>query len=110
MIIEALIAIVLIFAVILGIYGYARRSAPKTTFDENAQAAYACGERVSFPTLTITVSLYKYLVYFVIFDTTVLVLAFAAFAVAGFANPLVLIIYVGIILAAGYVMLEGGKD
>jgi hypothetical protein len=39
----------------------------------------------------------------------VLVLAFAAFALAG-TNPLILIIYLGIILAAGFVLLEGGKE
>jgi hypothetical protein len=38
-----------------------------------------------------------------------LVLAFAAFALAA-ANPFLLIIYLGIILAAGWLLLEGGKD
>jgi hypothetical protein len=49
------------------------------------------------------------LIYFVIFDSSVLVLAFAAFALSA-ANPLLVILYLGIILAAGVVVLDGGKD
>ena len=105
---EAIIAFVLIFASTLAIYYIGKRSAPKTTISENEQAAYACGEKVHFQGLQINVSLYKYLIYFIIFDSSVLVLAFAAIALA--ANPLLLILYLGIILAAGLVLLEGGKE
>ncbi len=108
MIVESIIALVLIFTTTLIIYSLGKRAAPKTTIGENEQAAYACGEKVSFSGLTINVSLYKYIVYFVVFDTSVLVLAFAA--LAGFVNSLVLILYLGIILAAGLVLLDGGKD
>jgi NADH:ubiquinone oxidoreductase subunit 3 (subunit A) len=106
---EALIAFALIFISTLVIYTLGKRAAPKTTISENEQAAYACGEKASFHGLKINVSLYKYLIYFVIFDSSVLVLAFASFALAG-TNPLLLIMYLGIILAAGLVLLEGGKD
>ena len=92
------------------IYTLGKRSAPKTTISENEQAAYACGEKVSFHGLKINVSLYKYLIYFVIFDSSVLVLAFAAFQLQVQLNPLLLILYLGIILAAGLVLVEGGKD
>jgi NADH:ubiquinone oxidoreductase subunit 3 (subunit A) len=109
MLVEAIIAFVLIFISTLVIYTLGRRSAPKTTVSENAQSSYACGEKVSFPGLRVNVSLYKYLVYFVIFDTSILLLAFASFAVAN-ANPLLVILYLCIILAAGLVLLEGGKD
>jgi NADH:ubiquinone oxidoreductase subunit 3 (subunit A) len=109
MIIEALIAFVLIFVSTLVIYRLGKRAAPKTTISENEQAAYACGEKVSFQGLKINVSLYKYLIYFIIFDSSVLVLAFASFAL-GVTNPLLLILYLGIILAAGVVLLDGGKD
>ena len=107
--IEGLIAFVIIFIATLFIYILGRRSAPKTTIGENAQDSYACGEKASFPWLKVNVSLYKYLVYFVIFDSCVLLLAFASFALAG-TNPLFLILYLGIILAAGLVLLEGGKE
>ena len=109
MIIEALIAFLLIFISTMVIYTLGKRSAPKTTISENEQAAYACGEKVTFHGVKINVSLYKYLIYFVIFDSSVLVLAFASFALAG-TNPLLLILYLGIILAAGLVIVEGGKD
>jgi NADH:ubiquinone oxidoreductase subunit 3 (subunit A) len=105
---NALIAFVLIFVSTYVIYALGKRAAPKTAISENEQAAYACGEKVTFQGLKINVSLYKYLIYFVIFDSAVLILAFAAFSVI--ANPLLLILYLGIILAAGYVLLEGGKD
>ena len=108
--IEALIAFVLIFISTLVIYNLGKRSAPKTTVNENEQASYACGEKVSYHGLRIHVSLYRYLIYFVIFDSAVLVLAFAAFALTS-TNPLLLILYLGIILVAGLVLLEGGgKD
>ena len=109
MLVEALIAFILIFISTLVIYNLGKRSAPKTTISENEQASYACGEKVSFHGLKVNVSLYKYLIYFVIFDSSVLLLAFASFAIAG-TNPLFLILYLGIILAAGLVLLEGGKD
>jgi NADH:ubiquinone oxidoreductase subunit 3 (subunit A) len=106
---EAIVAFVLIFISTFAIYAIGRRSAPKTVISENEQAAYACGEKVTFRTIRINVSLYKYLIYFVVFDTTVLVLAFASFAIAT-TNPLLLILYLGIILAAGWALVEGGKD
>ena len=107
---EALIAFALIFVATFVIYSLGKRSAPKTTISENEQSAYACGEKVVFHGLKINVSLYKYLIYFVVFDSSVLLLAFAAFNVAS-TNPLLLILYLGIILAAGWALLEGGgKD
>ena len=109
MLIEALIAFVIIFILTLVIYALGKRSAPKTTVSENEQASYACGEKASFHGLRINVSLYKYLIYFVIFDACVLLVAFASFSLAG-TNPLYLFIYLGIILASGFVLLEGGKD
>ena len=109
LLLEALITFVLIFVSTYAIYVIGKRSAPKTTISENEQAAYACGEKATFPGLKINVSLYKYLIYFVIFDSAVLVLAFASFALAG-ANPLYFLLYLGIILAAGLVLLEGGKE
>ncbi len=109
MIVEAFIAFTLIFISTMVIYTLGKRSAPKTTISENEQAAYACGEKVIFHGVKINVSLYKYLIYFVVFDSAVLVLAFASFALAG-TNPLLLILYLGIILAAGLVIVEGGKD
>jgi NADH:ubiquinone oxidoreductase subunit 3 (subunit A) len=110
--IAALIAFVLIFVSTLIIYALGKRAAPKTAISENEQGAYACGEKVIFRGVKINVSLYKYLIYFVIFDSSVLLLAFASFSIVGVnhLNPLLLIVYLGIILAAGLVVVEGGKE
>ena len=116
MILEAIIAFVLIFISTFIIYSICKRSAPKTIISENEQGSYACGEKITFHGLKINVSLYKYLIYFVVFDSAVLVLAFASFSIAGTnpginpTNPFLLILYLGIILAAGLVIVEGGKD
>jgi NADH:ubiquinone oxidoreductase subunit 3 (subunit A) len=107
--ISAVLAFVLIFVATMAIYYIGKHSAPKTTISENEQSAYACGEKVTFQGLKINVSLYKYLIYFVIFDSSVLVLAFAAFAI-GVTNPLLLILYLGIILASGVILVDGGKE
>ena len=109
MIEEAFIAFILIFISTMAIYTIGKRSAPKTAISENAQSAYACGEKISFFGLKINVSLYKYLIYFVVFDSAVIVIAFAALTIAA-SNPFLLILYLGIIIAAGLVLVEGGKD
>ena len=109
MIEEAIIAFVLIFVCTYVIYALGKRSAPKTTISENEQSSYACGERVTFHGLKINISLYKYLIYFVIFDSAVLVLAFASFALAK-TSPLLLFLYLGMILAAALIVFEGGKE
>ncbi len=109
MILEAIVAFILVFISTLAIYFIGKHSAPKTTISENEQAAYACGEKVQFIGLKINVSLYKYLIFFVIFDTSILLLAFASLSIIS-VNPLLLILYIGIILAAGLVLFQGGKD
>jgi NADH:ubiquinone oxidoreductase subunit 3 (subunit A) len=107
--VSAIIAFVLIFVSTYAIYAIGRRSAPKTKESENEQMAYACGEKAVFHGPKMNISLYKYIIYFVIFDSAVLLLAFGSVAI-GFTNPLLLVLYLGIILASGFVLLEGGKD
>ncbi len=109
MIVEAAIAFILILASAAIIYLLGRRSAPKPAKNAGAVESYACGERAHFGGLKINVSLYKYLIYFVILDSSVLLLAFGSFS-ATIANPMFLILYLGIILAAGLVLLDGGKE
>lgn len=109
MIVEAILAFVLILASAGIIYMLGRRSAPKTSENAGAVEPYACGERAHFRGLKINVNLYRYLIYFVILDSSVLLLAFGSFSVTA-TNPLFLIIYLGIILAAGLVLLDGGKE
>jgi NADH:ubiquinone oxidoreductase subunit 3 (subunit A) len=69
-------------------------------------AMYACGEKVFSKRLLVNVSLYKYLIFFVIIDSPALILAFAALALE-MINPFTLLIYLGIILAADLLLLGG---
>ncbi|MGD6808344.1 MAG: NADH-quinone oxidoreductase subunit A [Candidatus Bathyarchaeia archaeon] len=109
MLIGAIIAFILIFISTYAIYAIGRHSAPKTKHGENEEMGYACGEKVFFRNPKINISLYKYIIYFVIFDSAVLLLAFASIAIAGL-NPILLVLYLGIILASGFILLEGGKE
>jgi NADH:ubiquinone oxidoreductase subunit 3 (subunit A) len=105
-----IITFVLIFIATYAIYAIGRRSAPKTKMSENEQMAYACGEKAVFNGPKMNISLYKYIIYFVIFDSAVLLLSFAAVAIAGAFSPLYMVLYLAILLASGFVLLEGGKD
>ncbi len=92
MLIGAIIAFILIFISTYAIYAIGRHSAPKTKHGENEEMGYACGEKVFFRNPKINVSLYKYIIYFVFFDSAVLLLAFASIAIAGL-NPILLVLY-----------------
>jgi NADH:ubiquinone oxidoreductase subunit 3 (subunit A) len=109
MLVESLIAFLLILTSALFIYGLGRRAAPKHVQSENERAEYACGEKAPVQRLRINVSLYKYLIYFAIFDSSVLLLAFAALSGQGTNVPLV-VLYLFIIFASNLILLEGGKD
>jgi NADH:ubiquinone oxidoreductase subunit 3 (subunit A) len=106
--VEAIIAFLLILSAALFIYVLGRHVAPKPTQSENERAQYACGEKAPIQRLRINVSLYKYLVYFAIFDSSVLLLAFSALSAEGVNVPL-LILYLVTILVSSLVLLEGGK-
>jgi hypothetical protein len=67
---------------------------------------YACGEKVFSKRLPVNVTLYKYLIFFVIIDSPALILAFAASALETI-SPFILLIYLGIILAADLLLLGG---
>lgn len=106
---EALIAFLLILSAALFIYVLGRRASPKHVQSETERSEYACGEKAPIQRLKINVSLYKYLIYFAIFDSAVLLLAFAAVLGPGTNVPL-LILYLFMILASSLILLEGGKD
>jgi NADH:ubiquinone oxidoreductase subunit 3 (subunit A) len=103
------IAFLLILSAALFIYALGRRASPKPTQSENERAEYACGEKAPIQRLKISMSLYKYLIYFAIFDSAVLLLAFAALSERG-TNVPIMILYLSILLASSLILLEGGKD
>jgi NADH:ubiquinone oxidoreductase subunit 3 (subunit A) len=109
MLVESAIAFMLILAAASLIYALGRRASPKPVQSENERSEYACGERAPLQRLKINISLYKYLIYFVIFDSSVLLLAFAALLGQGTNIPL-LILYLFIMLASSLLLVEGGKD
>ncbi|MEM3629738.1 MAG: NADH-quinone oxidoreductase subunit A, partial [Candidatus Bathyarchaeia archaeon] len=70
---------------------------PKSMRSENGKSAYACGEKANFDKLKVSVSHYRYLIYFVILDSSVLLTAFAALAIH-MANVLFFVIYLFIVI------------
>jgi len=83
-----------------------RWKAPKPPKSRDKLSMYACGERLPFQRLRITVTLYKYLIYFVIVDSSVLLMAFASLAV-GTMSPYPLLMYLLTVLTALLLLLGG---
>ena len=101
--IETIIAFFLVLFCSLITYVLTGRLVQKSSNKEK-NSMYACGEKV-FPTkLLVNVTLYKYLIFFVILDSPALILAFGALALE-VINPFSLLIYLGIILAADLLLL-----
>jgi NADH:ubiquinone oxidoreductase subunit 3 (subunit A) len=88
------------------IYLFSRLLTQKTPASEEKSSMYACGEKVLSKRLLVNVTLYKYLIFFVIIDSPALILAFAALALE-MISPFILLIYLGIILAADLLLLGG---
>ena len=104
--IEPIIAFLLILFVTSLVYVLMRKLVPKTLLSEEKSAMYACGEKVASKRLLVNVSLYRYLIFFVILDSPALILAFAALALE-IINPFTLLIYLAIILTADALLLGG---
>lgn len=109
MLVESAIAFLLILAAAFLVYQIGRRAAPKPVQTEGERSVYACGEKVAYPKLKLNVSLYKYLIYFVIIDSAVLLLAYASFTVHTMNTPLILL-YLFMMLVSSIILFEGGKD
>jgi NADH:ubiquinone oxidoreductase subunit 3 (subunit A) len=103
---EFSVAFVLVFAASLLVYMSGNRLAPKSIQTENGRSTYTCGEKATPQKLIINVSLYKYLIYFVIIDSSVLLLAFASPGLYA-ANLLLLMIYLLIIATSGLILMKG---
>ncbi len=104
--IEPFVAFLLILIVSSLIYLCSRQFAYKTSASEEKSSMYACGEKVFSKKLSVNVTLYKYLIFFVIIDSPALILAFAALALE-MINPFSLLIYLTIILVADLLLLGG---
>jgi NADH:ubiquinone oxidoreductase subunit 3 (subunit A) len=78
--VESVIAFAAVLAASTIIYLLGRLKAPKTPRNREKSSMYACGETVHSRRLAINITLYKYLVYFIILDSSVLIMAFASLA------------------------------
>jgi NADH:ubiquinone oxidoreductase subunit 3 (subunit A) len=67
---------------------------------------YACGEKVLSQRLKISHTLYKYLIYFVIMDSSAVIVAFASLTTHG-VNEFFLLAYLFTILASSLLLLGG---
>jgi NADH:ubiquinone oxidoreductase subunit 3 (subunit A) len=105
---ESLAAFMVVLAVSATIYLIAGLKAPKPAKNREKVSAYACGEKVHIGRIAINITLYKYLVYFVILDASVLIIAFASLAINP-ASLLPLTIYLLMILAATLLLSIGGE-
>jgi NADH:ubiquinone oxidoreductase subunit 3 (subunit A) len=107
--IEFVVALILIFAASSLVYLFGRHLSPKSIKTEGGESSYACGETATFSKLRINVSLYRYLIYFVVLDSSVLMVAFASLSLSTL-NFLGLLIYLFIMLAAGFLLVGGGDQ
>jgi len=89
------------------IYLFGHLLSAKSVRRENGKSAYACGERANFSGLKISVSYYKFLIYFVILDSSVLLMAFAALALQ-MVNVLFFVVYLFVVILSSLLLLEGG--
>ena len=109
MLLESALALILIIAAASLVYALGRRVAPKPVQSENQRSTYACGEQAPIQKQRITISLSKYLIYFVVLDSAVILIAFATL-VTHVVNMPMLILYLSMLLASSLLLFEGGKN
>ena len=105
MLIESIVAFVLILLASSFLYAIGKRASPKPVQNENERSTYACGEKAAFQGLKVNISLYKFLIYFVIFDSAVLLLAFGALVTTG-TNTVLIILYLFMMFASTFLIFE----
>jgi NADH:ubiquinone oxidoreductase subunit 3 (subunit A) len=109
----ALVEYLLAFLLILGASSLVcllgNRLAPKTNDRELGRVQYACGEKPPKFPQRMQASLYKYLLYFLIIDSSLLILAYATLDIA-YLNPIPLVIYLSTILVSVFLFLDGGEQ
>ncbi|MCS7096198.1 MAG: NADH-quinone oxidoreductase subunit A [Nitrososphaerota archaeon] len=83
-------------------------STKSSTKNSDKKSPYACGEKTFFSRVRINVALPKYLIYFMILDSSVLLVAFASLSLQhlDFSS---LLIYLLLILATVFMLFEGGE-
>ena len=112
LLVESAIAFLLIVAAAAFVYELGRRAAPKTVQTQCERSVYACGEKVTYSKLKVNVPLYRYLIYFVILDSSVMLIAFASITGQVFIleNVPLILLYLFMMLASTLLLFDGGKD
>lgn len=107
--VELVAAFMLMFVASFFIYICGRWLSPQFVGSGNSKSAYACGEKAAFQKLRTKISFFKYLVYFVVLDSSVLLLAFASLMLTA-TNILLFIVYLSIVFISSFLLLEGGDQ
>ena len=110
LLVESAIAFLLIVAAAAFVYELGRRAAPKTVQTQGERSVYACGEKVAYSKLKVNVPLYRYLIYFVILDSSVMLIAFASLPHQNPINVPLILLYLFMMLASSLLLFDGGKD
>ncbi|MCD6469303.1 NADH-quinone oxidoreductase subunit A [Candidatus Bathyarchaeota archaeon] len=109
---EFTIALIIVSALSISLYAssaiLSRRLNKNIRKGLNGKSPYACGEKVASLNSRINVSLYKYLIYFVMFDSSLIIIAFASLALHAL-NIWFFVLYVLIIFISSLFLLEGEK-
>jgi len=92
----------------IGIYLLSKLKSARAPRNREKVSMYACGEKIRSGRVLINITLYKYLVYFIILDSSVLMMAFASL-VTNPASLLPLMIYLSTVLAAVLLLAFGGE-
>jgi NADH:ubiquinone oxidoreductase subunit 3 (subunit A) len=109
MLVEVAFAFVIVLAASGVLYGIGRLLSPRHVKNETKEATYACGEKATQSKPRISVANYKYLVFFAIIDSAVILVAFGALAMNMLSFP-ILIVYLIVVLVSTLLLFDGGKD
>ncbi|MBS7660145.1 MAG: NADH-quinone oxidoreductase subunit A [Candidatus Bathyarchaeia archaeon] len=106
---ELALAFIVVILCSLLIYVIGWLLAPKSGKSEEKKLPYACGERTILRKINPGVNLYKFLIYFAMLDSSVLMVAFAA--IHAFATEILpyLALYLVMVLLAVLLIFEGRK-
>lgn len=106
---EAILAFGILLAASITIYALGLIISPKSSAkNSNKKSPYACGEKAIFRKVRINVALPRFLIYFVILDSSVLLIAFASLALQHLDFS-ILLIYLLLALATVFMLFEGGE-
>ncbi len=105
-ILESVVAFVAVLVVSSIIYLIGKLLAPKPKKTEEKVSMYACGEKVLSQRLKISHTLYRYLIYFVVIDSSAVIMGFASSAIHS-VNEIFLLVYLFTILASSLLLLGG---